>query len=130
MIFSVSVIALVIQTISAGIIPNGGFEDGLAGWGELWTREAGVGKLALDDEIRHSGDKSACVEHTGQGDWSFDPDVTISVRPGDIFQFSAWLKLEGSGSVTLCVVTYDAAGKVLQWTFAGRSRRAGDWGTA
>ncbi len=128
MIFSVSLIALLIQTISAGIIPNGGFEDGLSEWGELWTREANTGKLALDDNIRHSGNNSARVEHTGQGDWSFDPDVNISVQPGDIFQLSAWLKLEGSGNVTICIVTYDAAGKVLKWTFAGRSRREGDWG--
>ena len=127
MIFSVSIIALVIQTISVGIIPNGGFEDGFAEWGDIWTREAGVGKLTLDDEIRHSGDNSARLEHTGQQDWSFDPDMNVPVRPGDIFQLSAWLKLDGSGSVTLCVVTYDAAGKVITWSFAQRSRGSGDW---
>ena len=80
MIFSM--IALVI--LSMGLVPNDGFEGGLSGWGGLWTREPDAGEVILDSSIRHSGDRSARVEHTGQRDWSFDPDVRISVQPGDI----------------------------------------------
>lgn len=121
-----SVIALVI--FSMGLVPNDGFEEGLSGWGGLWTREPDAGEVMLDSSIRHSGDRSARVEHTGQRDWSFDPDVRISVQPGDIFELSAWVKIEGKGRTTICVVTYDAKGEVVKWIFAGRSRRGdSDW---
>lgn len=116
-------------TLSIGLIPNKGFEDGLSGWGGLWTREPGAGEVVLDSNVRHSGDRSARVEHTGQRDWSFDPDVRVSVQPGDIFELSAWVKIEGKGRTTICVVTYDAKGEVVKWMFAGRSRRGdSDWG--
>ena len=108
-----SVIALVI--ISMGLVPNGGFEEGLSGWGGLWTREPGAGEVVLDSSIRHGGDRSARVEHTGQRDWSFDPDVRVSVQPGDIFELSAWVKIEGKGRATICVVTYDAKGAVVNY---------------
>ena len=129
MLPSMSVIALLIHTLSVSLVPNGGFEEGLSEWGELWTREPDAGQVVLDDDVRHSGDKSARVEHTGQRDWSFDPNVSIPVQPGDIFELSAWLKIEGTGSATLCVVIYDAEGEAVRWTFAGRSRSGeSDWG--
>ena len=123
MTFSVSIIALVVHTMSASLVPNSGFEEGLSEWGELWTREPDAGKVVLDDNVRYSGDKSARVEHTGQRDWSLDPNVRIPVQPGDIFELSAWLRIEGTGRATICVVTYDAEGEVVKWMFAERSRR-------
>lgn len=129
MMFSISLLTLLIHIMSVSLVPNNGFEEGLSGWGELWTREPDVGKVVLDDSIRHSGDGSARVEHTGQEDWSFTPNVKVSVQPGDIFELSAWLKIEGTGSATICVVTCDAEGEVVKWIFAGRSRHGeSDWG--
>jgi hypothetical protein len=122
-LYPAPVIALVIHMFSVSLVPNGGFEDGLSGWGELWTREPDAGEVVLDNRIRHSGGKSARVEHTGQRDWSFDPNVRIPVQPGDVFELSAWLRIEGMGRATICVVTYDAEGSAVKWIFAERSLR-------
>jgi len=106
---------------AANLVPNGDFEEGLAHWGTLWTREPGVGQVALDAQVRHGGKNSARIEHRGERDWSFDPQVRVQVRPGDLFELQVWVRIEGQGRATLCVVTYEEKGQVLQWVFAGRS---------
>ncbi|MFQ6043949.1 MAG: glycoside hydrolase, partial [Candidatus Poribacteria bacterium] len=113
---------------SSNLVPNGGFEAGLSEWGEIWTRQPGVGRVVLDDEIRHSGGYSARIEHKGERDWSFDPNARIQVQSGDLFELQAWVKVEGQGEATLCVVTYDERGEVIKWIFARRSLRGpSDW---
>jgi hypothetical protein len=108
-------------------IANGGFEDGLAGWNSLWTRDANVGKLCLDHKIFHQGNRAARIEHTGQKDWSFSPDIEIPVQEDEIFELNSWVKIRGEGSCTLCVVTYNTNG-VLNWIFASCSTiKSGDW---
>ena len=107
---------------SAGVITNGGFESGLAGWRPLWTRDAKVGSLILDSSTSHSGKYSARINHRGENDWSLEPALRVPVQAGDVFELEAWLKLESRGaSVTLCVSTHDAHGKVLDWSYGGRS---------
>src|SRR5208283_6218688 len=97
---------------SAGVITNGGFESGLAGWRPLWTRDAKVGSLILDSSTAHSGKYSARINHRGENDWSLEPALRVPVQAGDVFELEAWLKLESRGaSVTLCVSTHDAQGK-------------------
>jgi hypothetical protein len=111
------------------LIPNGGFEEGLSNWGGLWTREPGAGRVALDDEIRHSGARSARIEHTGQMDWSFSPDLDFSVKAGEIFRLSTRLRIESeTGSAGVSVVTYDESAKVVNWLFAEHNLRGkSDW---
>ena len=111
----------------AGIVTNGGFESGLAGWRPLWTREANAGSLSLDTNTVHSGEHSARIEHRGQKDWSLEPALRVPVQAGDIFELEAWLKLVSRGGrVTLCVSTHDAQGKAHQLVL--RRRIAGGHG--
>jgi len=109
------------------LIRNGDFEQGLAGWGDLWTRTPG-GAVALDAGRRHAGANSAHIRHTGSKDWSFHWSPPLPVEPGQIFELDAWVRVEGEGDATLCVTLRDPKGEVLDWTFGDRSTRATpDW---
>jgi len=104
------------------------FERGLVKWGSLWTREAGVGQLFSDDQIAHDRERSARIEHRGSQDWSFSPSVRFNVRTGDLFELNAWIKVEGKGSATICVVTQNAQNEVIDWTFAENAQSGtSDW---
>jgi hypothetical protein len=110
------------------LLPNGGFEEGLAGWGALWTRDAGAGSAAIDRRERHGGRQAVRVEHTGERDWSLGSSLTLAVQPGDVYDLSAWVRVQGRGSATLGVVTRDGGGTALAWAWGGRTVRAtGGW---
>ncbi len=112
----------------ASLIPNGGFEDGLAHWSALWTREENAGNATVVQDVVHDGLYALKVEHEGDQDWSIGPQQRIAVAFGDIFDFSAWLKTEGTGSGEICVVLYGPDDQVVDWTFAIRSLRGThDW---
>jgi len=107
----------------AASISNGGFEEGLSGWRPFWGREANTGTVTLDSQTVHNGKKSARIDYKGKEDWSFEPDTRVTVQPGDMFEWEAWVKLasQGGGSVTLCVSTWDSHGKVQEWVYAPHS---------
>ena len=91
-ILALSVIVSVGSASGAGdnLVANGGFEevDGSAalGWGGLWTREAGAGRLVFDRKVCYGGEFSARIEHSGRGDWSLNSDKRLGVRAGDILE--------------------------------------------
>lgn len=109
---------------SANLITNGGFEAGLVEWRSLWCHETNAGLLKLDHQEVHGGTNAVCIEHRGERDWSFEPSQRISVQPGDIYELSAWLKLQGAGHATLCVSTWDAQGRNMGWSYGDRTIRA------
>ena len=109
------------------LVANGGFEQGLQGWSRFWSRTA-EGKAALDPAVRHEGRQSVRVEHPGAQDWSLSQQNRLAVRPGEIYELAAWVRLEGDGEATASVTLYGAESKVLDWSFGGRSTRAApDW---
>jgi hypothetical protein len=110
------------------LVVNGDFKAGTEGWLELWTRDTGAGKAALDSRERHSGVQAMRIEHTGDKDWSLAQTLQLPVKPGDIYELSAWIRLQGNGSATLGVVTRDANGGVLSWDYGGRTeQKTKDW---
>lgn len=110
------------------LVTNGGFESGLSGWRPFWSRQPGTGGVSLDVQTARTGTASARIDHRGTNDWSFEPDLRVRVEPGDIFQLEAWLRLQGSGSVTLCASTWDAQGRNVSWSDGARTLHApGDW---
>jgi hypothetical protein len=110
------------------LVSNGGFEQDLRTWRNLWTREPGMGQLSVDRQVHHNGSAAARIEHRGTNDWSFEPDLRLSVQPGDVFDLRAWIKLEGEGSVTLCASTWDAEGHNCSWSEGERTiSRTTDW---
>jgi hypothetical protein len=102
---------------------NGDFELGLTGWSELWTRTPG-GKLDLDAQERHGGKQAARIEHTGLQDWSLAQRRSLEVKPGQIYELSGWVRVQGRGDTTLCVTLRDAADNVTDWIFAGQTTGA------
>jgi hypothetical protein len=68
----------------ANLVANGGFEEAeqgrASGWAQLWTREPACGQAALDKEVRHGGDYSVRIEHTGAQDWSFSSEKRLDVK--------------------------------------------------
>ncbi len=110
---------------SANLVTNGGFEktgQGRAsGWMGLWTREPGCGEVTMDKEVSHSGNYSARIEHRGADDWSFSSEKRLDVKPGDLFTLQGWVKIKGTGSTTISVITYDEKEKAVEWTFGGRT---------
>ncbi len=108
---------------------NDGFETGLRGWRDLWTREPGRGALTLDRSTAHGGSVSVKIEHHGQRDWSFEPTDRQAVKPGDIFRLEAWVKADmGEGSVTLCATLLDEKGEAVDWSHGSRTTtRTAGW---
>ena len=113
---------------SEQLLRNGDFEQGTEGWDPLWAREAGAVKAVLDTAQRHGGAQALRIEHTGRGDWSLKHTLNLKVQPGEIYEFSAWVRVQGAGSATLGVVTRDAAGNTLDWAHGARSTtETKDW---
>jgi hypothetical protein len=110
----------------ANLVTNGGFELGLANWRPLWCRQADAGKIELDGKFVHMGKNAVRITHKGENDWSFEPLVRLPVQPGDIYELKVWVKLEGTGSATLCASTWDAKGQNLDWSHGERSTGASE----
>ena len=109
------------------LLEGGDFERGLAGWSELWTRTPG-GSTVLDSGLRHGGRQSLRIEHTGSRDWSLQQAKPLPVKPGEIYQLSGWVRLQGEGSTTLCVTLRDAKDQVTDWMFgAATSKQTPGW---
>jgi hypothetical protein len=121
LIFSLLIIGSFSYANDANILSNGGFEQiengQPVGWEKLWTRDPDSGKLIVDAKVYHSGSHSVRIENHGAKDWCFNYGERIGVRPGDIFTIKAWVKIEGKGSVKICVITYDNSENVLKWNF-------------
>ena len=96
-------------------------------WGALWTRDAGAGKSGADPNVLHEGRPTLRVEHTGAKDWSLPAVIgaghrsALDVQEGDLLELVAWIKLQGEGTAAISFVTYDAAGKVVEWELGQRA---------
>jgi hypothetical protein len=119
--------ALLFHAHSAPILTNGGFESGLAGW-RTWSREPGALQVTADTSSPRSGQAALRLQHTGQQDWALEPLVRLKVQPGDFYEYTAWIKLPENANATLCVSTWDAQGRVVDWSFADAAvPRNADW---
>ncbi len=103
------------------LLRNGNFEKGTEGWEPIWAREPSAVRAVLDTAERHGGAQSLRIEHTGEKDWSLANSLNLKVQPGEIYELTAWVRLDGKGSAILGTVTRDAGGKVINWTFGAVS---------
>jgi len=112
----------------ASLLQNGNFENGTEGWNPLWARDPMAVRGVLDTAERHGSTQSLRIEHTGQKDWSLTPSLTLKVQPGEIYELSAWVRVQGAGSAMLCAIARDAGGKVINWAYGGQvAREAKEW---
>ncbi len=99
-------------------------------WHGLWARQKGAASVAVDGRARRDGRPTLRVEHTGREDWSLNAAERLAVRPGEVLEMSADLRLRGEGRAHLSFTTYDAGGKVVRWTHGARGTGATDgWRT-
>ena len=96
------------------LIVGGDFEQGASGWSQFWSR-SGEGQAAIEPAADGSGNVLA-VKHAGAEDWSFQQTSPIEVKPGEIYELSGRLRVEGAGTATLCAILYGVEKKVLRWS--------------
>lgn len=109
------------------LVANGGFESDLTGW-RLWSRTNGAITPVSETQYVHQGIKALRLEHCGDQDWSLEPVLQLNVQPGDSIELACWIKVQGAGSATLCVSTWDSQKKAVDWSYGGRTARAdADW---
>jgi hypothetical protein len=63
-----ALLLLFLTSARAAEVDNGGFESGLSGWKQLWTREPSAGVVSVDQNVFHGGRQGARIEHMGQQD--------------------------------------------------------------
>ncbi len=107
------------------LLAGGDFEKGLTGWNEVWSRTPSV-RAEPDTRQAHGGRRSVRIEHTGSRDWSFQQTDRLEVEPGEIYELSGWVRVQGEGDATLCVTLRDTEDEVISWAFGGRTARATD----
>ena len=109
------------------LIRGGDFEQGLSAWAQPWSREPSI-RATLDTEVKHGGRQAVRIEHTGKRDWSLAQATPLKVVPGQIYELTGWVRLEGEGNATLGVTLRDAGDQAIEWIFAGRTtRKTADW---
>jgi hypothetical protein len=106
-------------------------EGPLSRFHDLWTRQPNAGSAAVDESQRPEGPAnlpSIRIEHRGERDWCLTSRARLEVAEGDILNLSAHLRLRGQGTATISLVTYDAAGKVVEWMYgSAEARKGGGW---
>ena len=101
------------------LLTNGDFgAQTLAGWSPFWSRQAGAGTMALDAQTLHGGSPSLRVTQTGAGDWSAEQAAHLPAAPGGLYRLSGWTRCDKSEGAEISVVTRDAKGNTLDWTYA------------
>jgi hypothetical protein len=67
----------------------------------------------------HAGQKAVRISQWGLQDWSFSPQGNVPVKPGQVYQYSAWVRVDSLvQSADISVVLYDAANNALDWAYA------------
>jgi len=120
---AVLLIACATASAAENLLPNGDFEQALSGWSALWTRTPG-GRAVADSQIHHGGQHSVRIEHTGSQDWSFQRQEPLEVLPGQIYELSGWVRLQGEGDATLCVSLRNTKDEATDWAFGAATTRA------
>jgi hypothetical protein len=103
------------------VLINEGFESGLSGWRPFWSRSSGAGQATLTSADAYRGTNAVRIEHHSSEDWSFEPNLRLQVKCGEVFALSAALQLRGPGSATLCVSTWDSQGRNVRWDYGHQS---------
>ena len=85
-------------------------------WSRLWTRDPDVGQAHF---VAEGGPpEEVSVVHTGVRDWALGSGLPLAVKPGEGLTLTSSATVAGAGEVSLALVSRDADGKVLDWSFA------------
>ncbi len=116
-------------TAADNLLPNGDFEQGLDGWNDFWSR-APSGSATLKTDGARQGSQAVEIQHSGSQDWSFQRTKTLAVSPGEIYELTAWVRMQGDGHLDLSCTLRDQDNKVIGWTYGAdqtRATKGNDW---
>ncbi len=106
---------------AAGIL-NGNFETGTdlasSNW-TFWSRD-GKGQATISTEA-HSGKQCLKIERNGERDFAVTNAGRQFATPGQVWDATAWVKVQDSGSVELAVVALSSSGQVISWAIGSDS---------
>ena len=103
---------------SQNLIKNPGFESDKSNWSNYWSHE-GDGSATIVTSPVHSGTKAIKIDYPGSNDWAFQTADKIGVTPGQMYELSCWVQsVDITNDANLCVILYDAAGAVINWTYS------------
>lgn len=112
------------------LVANPGFEllDGqknVADW-SWWTREKGKGRLEVATE-RHGGERAIRIVHEGDKDWNAANSRRTTVKPGESYKITCWMKRNGEARAGQINVVGNQGKSLVDWAI-GRTpepRRSG-----
>lgn len=115
-IFCFMVIA--VEYFGQNLISNPGFENGFDGWDELWTRTPSSGTADVVNTPVRSGSKAAHILHWGAEDWSFKHSGNYPVNQGEIYEYSAWVRIDKLNDwAELSVALFESDNNVIGWSY-------------
>jgi hypothetical protein len=118
-ILALLILFLPVSVFGQNLFTNPGFENGLTGWDSFYSREPSTGSVSLVSSPVNSGIKAVHILHTGKEDWSFKHNGNINVKPGEIYEFSAFCFVENPGDWSrMSYILYDSLGNVIEWTYS------------
>ena len=79
--------------------------------------------VEIDVAPPQRGEVLVKITHTGVADWSFETNTRLAVVPGDLVEFTAWVKIMGDGNLLLAASTWGADNKVISWSYGSRTSR-------
>jgi len=100
--------------------------------GRPWSRKSETLTVSKADLPNDGSQIVTAIRHTAtDADWALSSGQRIAVKPGDVFELSATIKLAGTGHAGTSVVLYDAKGEVIRWSWSSRDARDtnGQWVT-
>jgi hypothetical protein len=85
---------------AASLITNGGFEDGIVGWGTYVPDESKLANCHFDvgSDSPHSGANCARLQTDDYGRFSVG-GALIPVQPGDHYHVSVWIRADSAAQV-------------------------------
>ena len=92
-----------------------------------WSRTKDALTISFDETTPFKGTQTVKAIHTGSPDWNFTSPKDIPVKPGEVYEISCFVKVEGEGVIGNSVVLMDG-NRTIQWGY-GRVEQKGttDW---
>ena len=95
-------------------------------WGALWMREPGKVRRMFAAG-GSNGSRCLVIRSSSPQDWSYESIILVEVNPGDVFTFHGSAKTTDGAEARMSVVLYDAAKRVVEWNYAIKYVRNGNW---
>ncbi|MDO5567360.1 MAG: hypothetical protein Q4G59_11935, partial [Planctomycetia bacterium] len=93
-----------------------------------WAREEGSLEISLDENVKYEGVPCVKAIHKGRQDWNFTYSKALKVTPGEVYEISCPVRVEGSGNMGNSSIIQTGK-KIVMYGYARTetSDTAGQW---